>query len=86
MQHMGRVLVVLGTAGAGLGLFALLEVYWRWIGVALGYPPLMSGLLGTSLLFAGIGCLIAGRRLTLPGASAQVWAPEATKPEHKEQP
>jgi hypothetical protein len=61
MQRLGMVLTCLGAAGVGLGLFALLDAYWRWIGVALGYAPLVSGVVGSSLLVAGIGCGLAGR-------------------------
>jgi hypothetical protein len=59
------VLTYLGATGVGLGVFALLDAYWRWIGVALRYPPLVSGLVGSGLLVLGIGCLMAGR-LAMP--------------------
>ena len=65
IQRLGTVFTCLGAAGVGLGLFALLDAYWRWIGVALGYAPLVSGLVGSSLVVAGIGCVLAGR-LTAP--------------------
>jgi hypothetical protein len=85
MQPMGRVLTVLGAAGVGIGLVSLLDTYWRWIGVALGYPPLVSGLVGGSLLLAGIGCLAAGRGAATPGARTPVRTPEGTKADHAEQ-
>ena len=84
MQRMGRVLTVLGAAGVGIGLIALLDTYWRWIGVALGYPPLVSELVGGSLLLAGIGCLVAGRS-AVPGGHTGMRPPEGTKAGHHEQ-
>jgi len=64
MRPLGVVLTVLGAAGLGVGLFALLDTYWRWVGVALGYPPLLSGLVGSGLLLGGIACLFTARQAT----------------------
>jgi hypothetical protein len=62
MQRIGTVLICLGPASLGVGLFALLDAYWRWIGVALGYPPFLSGLVGGGLLLFGLSCLVAGQQ------------------------
>jgi hypothetical protein len=70
MQLAGRVLTCLGAAALGLGLVALLDAYWRWIGVALGYPPLWSRSTGSALLSVGIACLLVGIRATLPRTRA----------------
>jgi hypothetical protein len=64
MRRLGMVLTGLGAAGVGVGLFALLDVYWRQIGVALGYPPPVSGLVGSGLLAAGAFCLLAAHGTT----------------------
>jgi hypothetical protein len=82
MQRLGTVFACLGAAGVGIGLFALLDMYWRWIGVALGYPPLVSGLAGGGLLVVGIGGLLAGRLTTPRGGRAADQAPDATTAEH----
>jgi hypothetical protein len=64
MSRLGTALTGVGVAGVGVGLFALLDTYWRQIGVALGYPPPVSGLVGSGLLAAGLFCLLAARRAT----------------------
>jgi hypothetical protein len=74
----------LGAAGVGVGLFALLDAYWRWIGVALGYPPLVSGLVGSGLLVVGVGGLLAGRLTTPRGGRAPDRVPDAKTAEHDE--
>jgi hypothetical protein len=55
------VLSCLGVVCVGIGIVGLLDSYWRWIGVALGYPPLVSGSVGTVLLLIGITWLAAGQ-------------------------
>jgi hypothetical protein len=84
MQGIGRVLTCSGAASVGIGLFALLDAYWRWIGVALGYPPLLPGLVGSGLLLVGIGCLLAGRQATPRGGRAPDRVLDAMEAEHDE--
>jgi hypothetical protein len=63
MARLNEQLVTgVGAAAVAIGFFALLDAYWRWIGVALGYPPVWSGATGAGLLLAGIVCLLAGRQ------------------------
>jgi hypothetical protein len=81
MKRLSRVVTLAGAASVGVGLFALLDAYWRWIGVALGYPPGWSGSVGSGLLLAGIVCLLASRQTTTPGAYAPGRVPEATHDE-----
>jgi hypothetical protein len=81
MQLAGRVLTCLGAAAVGLGLVVLLDAYWRWIGLALGYPPLWGRLPGTALLSVGIACILVGIRATLPRNRAAHRAPDASKAE-----
>jgi hypothetical protein len=56
------LLTVLGAVSVGIGVLGLLDSYWRYIGVALGYQPLVSGSLGFIFLMLGIGCFFAGRQ------------------------
>jgi hypothetical protein len=81
MQLAGRVLTCLGAAAVGLGLVVLLDAYWRWIGVALGYPPLWGWWAGSGLLSVGVACLIIGRQGTLLGTRAADRAPDAPEAE-----
>jgi hypothetical protein len=81
MQLAGRVLTCLGAAAVGLGLVALLDAYWRWIGVALGYLPLWGRSTGSALLSVGIACLLVGIRATLPRNRAVHQASDASKAE-----
>jgi hypothetical protein len=84
MQRIGRVLTCLGAASVGIGLFALLDAYLRWIGVALGYPPLLPALFGSGLLLLGIGCLVAGSQATPRGGRAPDQIPDVKNAEHHE--
>jgi hypothetical protein len=67
-----------------MGLFALLDAYWRWIGVALGYPPLLPAFVGSSLLLVGIGCLFASRQAMTRGGPAPGQGLDTTETEHDE--
>jgi hypothetical protein len=78
---MRRVLQCLGAAGIAIGLLGLLDSYWRWIGVALGYPPLLSGSVGSCLLLVGLSCLLLANRATTPGGAS---SPDAKKVEADE--
>jgi hypothetical protein len=79
----------LGAASVGLGVYALLDAYWRSSGVALAYPPLLSGWVGRILLLVGIvllgiGSLVASRQATAGGGRAPDRVSDAKKAEHDE--
>jgi hypothetical protein len=84
MQRNSRVLIALAGASAGLGLFALLDAYWRWIGVALGYPRFLSGLIWCCLLMVGIACFLASRQATAHAGRPPDQVPNAKPPERDE--
>jgi hypothetical protein len=85
MKWLRGVVTVVGAASVGIGLLVLLDAYWRWIGVALGYPPMWSGSVGGVLLAAGIACLLAGRQATLPGGDGPAQVPNAPEAKNDDQ-
>ena len=78
------VLLCLGAACVGIGILGLLDSYWRWIGVALGYPPLVSGSVGSVFLLLGITCLAAASQK--PGGAGLPDAREDAKQADQDRP